>query len=126
MRLLYLNGYSEKEARGFAVHIFFNVLRNATLLCQQAGVWGLEFAPALGPHATKMAAMELSVGVELDKETVTVLAALWQDPAARSVVARRNETEIDDSFEYFMGRLNDMASRRYSEKKREKKLRGEK
>jgi hypothetical protein len=110
MRLLFLKGYSDKEARAFAAHIIFSLLRNSIALCQTALAWGLVFEERLQAHVARLAVTELSVGVELDKETGLVLAALWKDAAAVNIMKRRNETDIDDSYQYFMERVVQIAT----------------
>jgi hypothetical protein len=97
MRLLFLNGYSDKDARMFREPIVFNLLRNMALLAECAARWGLAFEERLQPHATRLLSMQLTIGAELDKETGAAMAALWRDKAAIEVMARANETTIDDS-----------------------------
>ncbi len=97
MRLLFLNGYSDKDARMFREPIVFNLLRNMALVAEYAARWSLAFEERLQPHATRLLSMQLTIGSELDKETGAAMAALWRDKAALEVMARANETTIDDS-----------------------------
>jgi hypothetical protein len=68
MRLLFLNGYSKKDAMAFREPIVLNLMRNMITLCEMAGKWGYAFTEPNQPTYQQLLGMQLGVGVELDVE----------------------------------------------------------
>ncbi len=108
-----MSGYTDKEAGMFREPIVFNLLRNMAAVAECAAQWGLVFEERLQPHAARLRSLQVTIGAELDKETGAVLAALWRDPAAIGVMARANETAIDDAHSYFMSQVGRIAAPDY-------------
>mmetsp|Transcript_58813 Transcript_58813/g.81594 ORF Transcript_58813/g.81594 Transcript_58813/m.81594 type:complete len:357 (+) Transcript_58813:122-1192(+) len=114
MKLLYLDGFSEKEASIFTEIIFFNIIKNMKTLVVQADKFGyeLEDKNKLAAEELKNMTIQLS-DVELTTERGQGIAALWNDAGIQQTVDRCNEFQLDDSAPYFFQNLERIAKENY-------------
>ena len=67
MRLIYLNGYTRKDAMAFREPIVLNLMRNMVLLVEAAEQWQLAFAPPNLPEVSRLKGLQVGPGLEVDK-----------------------------------------------------------
>ena len=86
MKLLYLDGFTEKEASIFTDIIFFNIIRNMKILVVQADKFGLSLEPNNKVPAEELKNMTIQLSdVELTTERGNGIASLWRDDGIQKV-----------------------------------------
>jgi len=114
MKLLYLDGFTDKEASIFTEIIFFNIIKNMKTLVVQADKFGYELKKENQVAAEELKNMTIQLSdVELTKERGDGIASLWQDPKIVETVDRRSEFQLDDSASYFFKNLDRIAKENY-------------
>jgi guanine nucleotide-binding protein G(i) subunit alpha len=84
MRVLYMNGFTDKDTSIFTEIIFFNIIKNMKTLVQQAEKFGFELIPANRAAAEELKNMSMQLSdVELTSERGSGIAALWKDPGIK-------------------------------------------
>merc|ERR1712232_234249 len=59
MKLLYLNGFSQKEAVGFRDSIYYNILKNMITVVEQADRFGYKVSSKLQDAASELRGMQI-------------------------------------------------------------------
>ena len=115
MKLLYLDGFTEKEASIFTDIIFFNIIRNMKILVVQADKFGLSLEPNNKVPAEELKNMTIQLSdVELTTERGNGIASLWRDDGIQKV--RLFGTFFSTFFgtSYFFHRVDNWSERRVS------------
>lgn len=110
MKLLFLKGFTPKEASIFTEIIFFNIIKNMKTLVMQADIFGNTLKSSNNKAANELKNMTIQLSdVELTKERGAGIASLWVDPAIVATAERANEFQLDDSAPYFFEEIGRIA-----------------
>lgn len=114
MKLLYLDGFSEKEASVFTDIIFFNIIKNMKTLVLQAEKFGYNLLPENKAVSDDLRNLTIQLSdVELTSERGNGIRSLWKDPGIQQTVDRAAEFQLDDSAAYFFDNLERIAAEGY-------------
>jgi len=106
MRLLYMDGFSEKEAAVFADVICLNILKNMKALVLGADRFNYEIADGNKSAADDLRNTTIQLSdVELTVDRSQGISKLWQDEAIKKTLARASEIQFDDSAVYFFNNI---------------------
>ncbi len=116
MKLLFLEGFSDKEAAVFADVICLNILKNMKALVLGCDRMGL----AIEGEKNVAAAEELRNStialsdVELTRDRFEAISNLWKDESIQTVATKRaSEIQFDESSIYFFNELSRIATEKY-------------
>ncbi len=114
MKLLFMEGFSDKEAAVFADVICLNILKNMKALVLGADRMGYVISPENTPAADDLRNSTIQLSdVELTKDRSNAIQGLWKDEAIRKTPDRVSEIQFDDSAVYFFNNLERIASDKY-------------
>jgi len=114
MKVMYMNGFTDKDTSIFTEIIFFNIIKNMKTLVVQAEKFGYDLAPGNRTAAEELKNMSMQLSdVELTSERGSGIAALWTDPGIQQTVERQNEFQFDDSAPYYFDALERIAQENY-------------
>lgn len=114
MKLLYLEGFSDKEASIFTEIVFFNIIKNMKTLVQNSDKFGYVIDAANKETAEELKNMTIQLSdVELTAERGEGIAGLWNDKAIQDTLERASEFQLDDSASYFFKNLDRIAKDGY-------------
>jgi len=114
MKLLYLEGFTDKEAGIFTEIVFFNIIKNMKALVQHAEKFGYPLDASNKATAEELKNMTIQLSdVELTAERGAGISKLWKDPAIQQTLERASEFQLDDSAGYFFEELPRIATAGY-------------
>jgi len=114
MKLLFMEGFSDKEAAVFADVICLNILKNMKALVLGADRMGYVLSAENMPAADDLRNSTIQLSdVELTKDRSNAIQGLWKDEAIRKTLERVSEIQFDDSAVYFFNNLERIASDKY-------------
>lgn len=114
MKILYMDGFTDKDTSIFTEIIFFNIIKNMKTLVVAAEKFGYDLQPAVLPAAEELKNMSMQLSdVELTTERGSAIAALWKDPGIQKTVERQSEFQFDDSAPYYFNQLDRIALEGY-------------
>lgn len=114
MKLLYLDGFTEKEASIFKEIICFNIIKNMKALVVQAEKFGYALKQENKASADEIKNMTIQLSdVELTSERGNNISSLWKDPAIQQTLDRQSEFQLDDSAPYFFDNLSRIVGQGY-------------
>ncbi|KAJ5069128.1 g protein alpha i subunit [Anaeramoeba ignava] len=112
MKIIHGKGFTDTEKKEFIDAIYENLIINAKALVHAVSRFGLEFLEEneqkvsrfekLAPHASSFSS-----------EIAQDMMDLWKDPAIKSAYTRSSEFQLNNSAEYFFGRIPDIISSGY-------------
>lgn len=110
MKVLYMDGFTDKDKAKFSGIIHFNVVKSMKTLVLQAKKFGYELQPGNIVAADKLEGLSMQISdMELTTERGAEIVALWNDAGVKSTVERQNEFQFDDSAPYFFNNLTRIA-----------------
>lgn len=114
MKLIYMDGFTDKEASIFTEIICFNIIRNMKTLVVQAEKFGYALQAQNKTAAEELKNMTIQLSdVELTAERGSGIKALWRDEGIQQTVERSSEYQLDDSAPYFFENLDRIAAEGY-------------
>jgi len=114
IKVIHLNGYSERERQLFTGFIFINILHGMKTLVKAMDTLTLEPSPELLGVAEELRKMTLQLEtMSLSEEMGNKLAQLWADESIQKTWQRRSEFQVDDSIKYFMGEIGRLSQPGY-------------
>jgi len=114
MKLLYMEGFSDKEAAVFADVICLNILKNMKSLVLGADKFGYAIDPSNASAAEELRNSTIQLSdVELTKDRSVAISNLWKDPALRQTLDRVSEIQFDDSAVYFFNNLERISAENF-------------
>lgn len=114
MRLLFLEGFSAREAAAFREPIFSNLFRNMATVASMAQKWEYPFDNEDNSRvASSLQGIQYGADTELTPESGKELERLWKDSAIVKAVERSNEYSLDDAHPYYMEHVLRLSARDY-------------
>jgi len=110
-RILYLNGYSDFERANFIPAIHSNLLYAIKELIKGVLKFGYEVDNTLKGSAAIL--LKVSTTACMTKEIGDQIKYLWNDPAIRDALKRRNELQLVEQVEYLMDKIDYYADPSY-------------
>eukprot|EP01091_Cochliopodium_minus_P017211 TRINITY_DN6680_c0_g2_i1.p1 TRINITY_DN6680_c0_g2~~TRINITY_DN6680_c0_g2_i1.p1 ORF type:complete len:350 (+),score=81.49 TRINITY_DN6680_c0_g2_i1:70-1119(+) len=114
MRIIHLNGYSDKDRLMFKEFILHNIFNSMKSLVRAADKFLLEIEEGLKDIAEEMRSMTLQLeNIGLDEEKGKKIQALWQSDSIQKAFEMGQEFLLDDAAEYFFDKLEDICDENY-------------
>uniref|UniRef100_F6PR32 Uncharacterized protein n=2 Tax=Ciona intestinalis TaxID=7719 RepID=F6PR32_CIOIN len=115
MKILYKDGFSEKERNSYRHVVYANVVQSIVAIVKAMPTLQIEFDD---PNCTEDAKKVLTAGqmlgdFELSGEIGDAVARLWEDPGLRKSYERSREYQLNDSAEYYLESIERLSQADY-------------
>jgi len=115
MKIINLNGYSDKEREDFKKIVYSNILGNAVALLEGSQKLGVAISPDNKEAAQRVFSVDAAQDFGENGLTVLVpdLKKLWSDPGIQTCYTRSSEFQLNDSTDYFFQNLDRIVQKDY-------------
>eukprot|EP01101_Sappina_pedata_P001500 TRINITY_DN11583_c0_g1_i1.p1 TRINITY_DN11583_c0_g1~~TRINITY_DN11583_c0_g1_i1.p1 ORF type:complete len:355 (-),score=159.95 TRINITY_DN11583_c0_g1_i1:116-1180(-) len=109
MKILHMNGFSEQERKAYRDIIHSNIILSIRALIFAAAKFENALSDANAERAEEFKSNAILGNQELTPERAIAIKSIWSDPAIQATYQRSSEIQINDSADYYLNKVSELA-----------------